>query len=76
MIQPSVQPLDRFSIQSPRAVTFPNGVQIHLLPGGDEEVIRIDLLFHGGVGISRNRCKRSLPIACCAREAARSPPLR
>lgn len=47
-IQPVIQKLTNFNIQKPVRTTLPNGVPLTVIDAGDQEVIRIDILFAGG----------------------------
>lgn len=47
-IQPVIQKLTNFNIQEPVRTTLPNGVPFTVIDAGDQEVIRIDILFSGG----------------------------
>lgn len=45
---PAIRPIETVNIPEPRVIKAPNGVEIHLLDMGEQEVTRIDLMF--GVG--------------------------
>lgn len=47
-IQPIIQELTNFNIQQPVRTTLPNGVPLTVIDAGDQEVVRIDILFSGG----------------------------
>ena len=45
---PQTQVLDNLHILPPVRTTLPNGVPLSIINAGDQEVVRIDLLFEGG----------------------------
>lgn len=47
-IQPGIQPLKDFNIFPPVRTTLPNGVPLTIINAGEQEVVRIDILFAGG----------------------------
>lgn len=47
-IQPNIQELKNFSMSPPVRSTLPNGVPLTVINAGDQEVVRIDILFTGG----------------------------
>ena len=47
--QPPVKPFGDFSIDIPRPTILPNGVELYVAGGGDQEVNRIDVIHRGGV---------------------------
>ena len=47
-IQPEIQPLKNFHIQTPVRTTFPNGIPLTVINAGEQEVVRMDVLFSGG----------------------------
>lgn len=48
IIQPDIQTLKNFSILPPVRTILPNGVPLSVINAGDQEVVRIDILFAGG----------------------------
>lgn len=47
-IPPTIQNIDQISITSPRILTLSNGIPVHIIEGGTEEVTRVDLVIHSG----------------------------
>lgn len=47
-IQPEIQALKNFSVLPPVRTVLPNGVPLAVINAGEQEVVRIDLLFAGG----------------------------
>lgn len=47
-IQPEIQVLKNFSILPPVRTTLPNGIPLTIVNAGEQEVVRIDILFAGG----------------------------
>lgn len=47
-IQPEIQDLKNFNILPPVRTTLPNGIPLTIINAGEQEVVRIDLLFAGG----------------------------
>ncbi|MGL4293823.1 MAG: M16 family metallopeptidase [Bacteroidales bacterium] len=45
---PVTKPIENIHITEPRVITAPNGIEIHILDMGDQEVVRIDLMFGSG----------------------------
>lgn len=66
-IQPEIQTLKNFRILPPVRMTLPNGIPLTIINAGEQEVVRIDVLFAGGAGNSRRNCKLCLRTGCCAK---------
>lgn len=47
-IQPEIQVLKDFNILPPVRTTLPNGIPLTVINAGEQEVIRVDILFGGG----------------------------
>lgn len=47
-IQPGIKELENFNILPPVRTTLPNGIPLTLINAGEQEVVRIDILFGGG----------------------------
>ena len=47
-IQPEIQPLKNFHIQTPVRTTLPNGIPLTVINASEQEVVRMDVLFSGG----------------------------
>ena len=47
-IQPEIQPLKNFHIQTPVRTTLPNGIPLTVINAGEQEVVRMYVLFSGG----------------------------
>jgi zinc protease len=47
-IQPEIQPLKNFHIQTHVRTTLPNGIPLTVINAGEQEVVRMDVLFSGG----------------------------
>ncbi|MEY8687831.1 M16 family metallopeptidase [Bacteroides sp. AN502(2024)] len=47
-IQPEIQPLKNFGILPPVRMTLPNGIPLAVIHAGEQEVVRMDVLFAGG----------------------------
>lgn len=48
-LQPPVLSVDKIDITRPVETTLPNGVPLYIINSGSQEVVRIDILFKGGV---------------------------
>lgn len=48
---PQIKKMEYFSLALPNSVVLDNGVVLHLIDGGAQDVMRIDLLFRGGYGV-------------------------
>ena len=46
-IQPEIQTLKNFRILPPVRMTLPNGIPLTVINAGEQEVVRIDVLFAG-----------------------------
>ncbi|WP_163213159.1 pitrilysin family protein [Bacteroides sp. 519] len=46
--QPSIQPLDKINIQHPEKIVMPNGIPVYVINSGEQDVIRMDIVFKGG----------------------------
>lgn len=46
--QPKIQDLENFNIFPPKRMTLPNGVPLSVINAGEQEVVRMDILFAGG----------------------------
>lgn len=47
-LQPKIQELDQINILQPVRTTLPNGIPLALIHAGEQEVVRLDILFKGG----------------------------
>lgn len=47
-IQPEIQTLKNFSILLPVRTTLPNGIPLTIINAGEQDVVRMDILFAGG----------------------------
>ena len=47
-VQPSIQPLKQFNIQHPVCIELPNGIPLNVINAGEQDVVRLDILFEGG----------------------------
>ena len=47
-IQPDIQALKNFTILPPVRTTLPNGIPLTVINAGEQDVVRIDILFAGG----------------------------
>ena len=47
-IQPEIQALKNFHILPPVRTILPNGVPLTVVNAGEQEVVRMDILFAGG----------------------------
>ena len=47
-IQPEIQAMKDFSILPPVRTTLPNGIPLAVINAGEQEVVRMDVLFSGG----------------------------
>ena len=47
-IQPEIQDLKDFAILPPARTTLPNGIPLTVINAGEQEVVRIDIIFAGG----------------------------
>lgn len=46
--QPEIQTLKNFRILAPARTTLPNGIPLTIINAGEQEVVRLDILFAGG----------------------------
>ena len=47
-IQPEIQTLKDFRILPPVRTTLPNGIPLTVINAGEQDVVRMDILFGGG----------------------------
>lgn len=47
-IQPEIQILKNFQILAPVRTTLPNGIPLTVINTGEQDVVRMDILFAGG----------------------------
>ena len=47
-IQPEIQTLKNFRILAPVRSTLPNGIPLTVINAGEQDVVRMDILFAGG----------------------------
>lgn len=47
-LQPEIQVLEQFNILRPECSVMPNGIPLNVINVGEQEVVRIDILFGGG----------------------------
>ena len=47
-IQPEIQTLKDFRILPPIRTTLPNGIPLTVINAGEQDVVRMDILFGGG----------------------------
>lgn len=55
-LQPEIRPIEPISIPAPDKQIMPNGIPLFLIQAGEEEVVRLDILIHGG------QWNQSLPL--------------
>jgi predicted Zn-dependent peptidase len=48
-VQPEIRPIEDIHIQKAESSTLPNGILLHKINFGEEDVIRIDCMFRAGV---------------------------
>ncbi|WP_455586999.1 M16 family metallopeptidase [Bacteroides sp.] len=46
--QPEIQSLENFNILPPQRITLSNGISLSVINAGEQEVVRMDILFAGG----------------------------
>ncbi len=46
--QPAISPVKEFNLTPPVVTELPNAVKLHVMDTGDQEVVRLDLVFAGG----------------------------
>ncbi len=46
--QPPCRQIEDISIVSPKVITMPNGMELHILDMGQQEVVRVDMMFATG----------------------------
>ena len=47
-IAPKIRQIEQFSIPQPEQMTMRNGMPLHVIRAGSEDVIRFDLIIKGG----------------------------
>lgn len=47
-LQPEIQELVQFNILPPVRTVMPNGVPLTIINAGEQDVVRVDILFGGG----------------------------
>ena len=47
-LQPEIQELVQFNILPPERTVMPNGVPLTVINAGEQDVVRVDILFGGG----------------------------
>ncbi len=45
---PPIRKIDDFSVLAPETQIMPNGIPLHVIHAGTEDVIRLDIMIHGG----------------------------
>lgn len=63
-IQPEIQTLKDFRILPPVRTTLPNGIPLTVINAGEQDVVRMDILFGGDAGNSRRNCRHCLLTGC------------
>ncbi len=47
-IQPEIKAIESFEIPAPEMITLPNGIELSIINMGEQEVVRLDLMFSSG----------------------------
>lgn len=47
--RPDIRPIEQIDIQEPLTQIMPNGIPLHIIQAGSEEVVRMDILIHAGI---------------------------
>lgn len=47
-LQPEIQDLDNLTVPLPRRTTLSNGIPLAIIDAGEQDVVRMDILFAGG----------------------------
>ena len=67
-IQPPIQEINKLKITLPQHTVLTNGIPLHIINAGTQEVVRLDFLFKGGSWHQQKPLQALLPIACCVKE--------
>lgn len=67
-LQPEIQELVQFNILPPVRAVMPNGVPLTIINAGEQDVVRVDILFGGGRWQQSQNCRHYLPIACYVKD--------
>lgn len=54
--QPAIRPITDFAISTPEVKKMQNGIPLHIIQAGSEDVVRLDFIFEGG------RMSQSIPF--------------
>lgn len=57
---PDIRPFGRLTLPDEKVGTLSNGVTLHTLAGGDQDVVRIDIAAEGGPSDTANPCTATL----------------
>ena len=49
-VPPKIYPMEMNNLLLPRKIVLSNGVPLHVIEGGTQDVVRVDFLFKGGYG--------------------------
>lgn len=56
---PVVRPFGRLSLPNETSITLDNGLTLHTLSGGNQDVMRLNIIAEGGTSECRNQCEAS-----------------
>lgn len=56
---PAVRPFGQLSIPDEQTVVLDNGLTLHTLSGGDQDVMRLNIIAEGGTSECKNQCEAS-----------------
>ncbi|MDE6369736.1 MAG: hypothetical protein K2K94_10925, partial [Muribaculaceae bacterium] len=56
---PEVKPFGRLSIPDEQTIVLDNGLTLHTLSGGDQDVMRLNIIAEGGTSECKNQCEAS-----------------
>ncbi|MDE5555313.1 MAG: insulinase family protein [Muribaculaceae bacterium] len=58
-IAPKVKPFGLLNIPDENTITLANGLTLHTLSGGDQDVMRLNIIAEGGTSECKNQCEAS-----------------
>lgn len=67
-LQPEIQELVQFNILPPERTVMPNGVPLTVINAGEQDVVRVDILFGGGRWQQSKNYRHCLRTVCCVKD--------
>ena len=64
---PAIRSMENFQLARPERLRMKNGMPLHVIRAGSQEVVRLDVLIGGGQWHRPKPCRPCLPIGCYVR---------